>query len=213
MSEGMEVLNQALEDQRTRLAACEEEMERGFDTAWDRLKEIYVHKLYKADFKTFKEYCETRWGLSKTRAHQLIDHSIIVDRLKSEGVKFLPTNESETRALTKLRRTSKGEDDFLQKASNAWEIAIDTAPKKFDVPQVTGKHVESTMAHFGIAGRKKASSIPKEVQDIARGVSSLAAKVNKLSADEFVEQVGADKVSRVKMADLHAWLSDVLELG
>jgi hypothetical protein len=141
------------------LQECEVIIEQALDSAYNALRRIHDDKLYKAaGYKTFETYTESRWGYSKTRAYQLIDHSKIVEQLKSEGVEFLPTGEGLTRPLQKLRRISKNEDEFKQRVSEAWQIASDTAPKKFDVPQVTVQHVESSMSQFGLYRNAKSTS-------------------------------------------------------
>jgi len=132
------------------LRQCELRIDNAYDDAWHALKTIHDGKLYRADgYKSFKDYVEQRWGYSKSRAHRLIDHVKICEYLKEQGVETLPTSEAHTQSLTKLRRISKSEEDFLQRAGNAWEKAVDTAPKTFDVPRVTADHVENSMQHFG----------------------------------------------------------------
>lgn len=141
------------------LRDCERRIDLAYDDAWHALKTIHDDKLYKADgYGSFKDYVEQRWGYSKTRAHQLIDHVKIVEYLKEQGVTSLPTSEAHTRPMAKFRRTAKSEENFLQKCGEAWQIASDTAPKQFDVPKVTADHVESTMQHYGLYRTAKAKA-------------------------------------------------------
>lgn len=151
------VLTQAEQESHEQLLACEFKIDSAQKDAWDALRQIHDHKLYKADgYKDFKSYCEQRWGYSKSRAHQLIDHSRIVGYLKEQGAEVLPSGEGQTRAISKLRRTAKSDEDFLQKAANVWEMSVDLAPKQFDNAKITGDHVESVMAQMGVSGRKSA---------------------------------------------------------
>src|SRR5690242_1873908 len=109
------------------LAACEAKIQAALDGAWRALRQIHDDKLYKvAGHKSFEDYCEKRWGYSKSHAYRLIDHAKIVDQLKSEGAEILPAGEGVTRPLQKLRRISKSEDDFTQRVSEAWQIVQDT---------------------------------------------------------------------------------------
>jgi hypothetical protein len=65
------------------------------------LTEIRDSKLYRADFETFDQYCQKRWGWSQKRASHLI--------IASEVVKMLPVkdstiveNEGQARQLAKV---------------------------------------------------------------------------------------------------------------
>lgn len=187
-----QVLDIAIEKQRKELEQCEERIERGLDDAYSALKSIFDNKLYKAEYKSFKDYCERRWGYSKSRAHQLIDHSRIVEKLKADGVEIIPTSEAQTRALVKLRRSSKSDEDFLEKAETAWRIAVDTAPRKLDVPQVSGEHVESAMSQFGIHGRKSKPKEDAAVTELRNILTKLChcEAVQSSGGHEFVQKYG-----------------------
>lgn len=132
------------------LADCEEKIEAALDTAWHALRKIHDDKLFKVvGYKTFEKYCESRWGYSKTHAYRLIDYSKLVDHLKAEGIETVPS-EAVLRPIMQMKRSSKDENHFFQRAAEAVQIVNDTAPKKFDVPQVTQQHVESTLSQFGL---------------------------------------------------------------
>jgi hypothetical protein len=196
------------------LRECEHTIEQSTQDAWQALKKIHDKRLYVADgYGSFESYCEKRWAYSKSRAYQLIDHVKIVEHLKATGVEFLPGSESDTRPLQKMRRKAKNETDFLNKAAEAWQIAVDTAPKRFDVPNVTAQHVESAMSHFGIHGRK---SPPKE-QFIAQEIRGALGKLSqcsalKLSGHDFVEKYGSGPFPK----DFHKivdWLTECAEVA
>jgi hypothetical protein len=196
-----------------RLHECEVRIERAYDDAWHALKEIHDDQLYKADgYSSFKNYVEQRWGYSKSKAHRLIDHVRIVEYLKEQGVENLPTSEAHTTALTKLRRISKSEDDFLQRAGNAWEMAVDTAPKQFDVPKVTANHVESSMQHFGVYRNAKRKNPDEDADEI----SSALAKVTqcaafKMTPAKFHEKHGR-KGQSSQFYELVSWLNAYADL-
>jgi hypothetical protein len=196
-----------------RLRSCEYKIDRAYDDAWHALKEIHDDNLFKVDgYKTFKDYVEQRWGYSKTRAHQLIDHVKIVEYLKEQGVESLPTSEAHTRAITKLRRISKSEDDFLQRAGNAWEMAKDTAPKKFDVPQVTADHVESTMEHFGVYRQTRAPSSSAAATDLRALLTKIAqGDAVKMTPDAFVKRFN-DRGFPNEFVKVLTWLNAAAEL-
>lgn len=173
------------------LISCETRLEHCLDDGYRALREIHDSKLYKADgYSTFKEYCEQRWGWSKTHAYRLIDYSKIADKLKEEGIEHIPS-EGQIRPVMKLRRLSKNEDDFLQKATGAVRIAMDTAPGRDGVQRVTASHTESTLSHFGMAGRKSSPKGDVIASELRAALTKLAhCQALKESGTDFVEQHG-----------------------
>jgi hypothetical protein len=120
-------------------------------------------------YGSFESYAENRWGYSKSHAYRLIDYANLLDHFKAEGIETIPQGEGVARPLMKLKRISKNEEDFMQRATTAWQIATDTAPKTLDVPQVTVEHVESSMQHFGLyrnAKRKNPNAAADELRDL-----------------------------------------------
>lgn len=199
---------------QTALRACEQRIDTAQADAWHALRQIHDEKLYTADgYSSFKEYVEQRYGYSKSRAYQFIDHAKIVDYLKSEGVTFLPGGEGLTRPLTKLRRISKSEDDFLQRAAVTWKIASDTAPKAFDVPLVTTQHVESTMGQYGIYRNAKKTGEAAVVSEL-RGLLTklLHCEALKISGTDFVEKHGS-KAFPNDFRNLVDWLMECAEVA
>jgi hypothetical protein len=191
------------------LAQCETTIEAALDGAYHALRRIQEQKLYKAaGYKSFEAYTESRWGYSKSHAYRLIDHSKIVDQLKSEGVEFLPSGEGLTRPFQKLKRISKSEDDFQQRVSEAWRAASDTAPKKFDVPQVTVEHVESTMSRLGLyrnAKKVSPNAVAVELRDLIAKLSQCDAL--KMTPKAFAVQFG-DKGCPSQFFQTVDWLTD-----
>lgn len=57
-------------------------------------------KLYR-EFGTFEDYCQERWGFSKSRAYQLIDASKTQENVHNCG-QNAPTNEAQARELARL---------------------------------------------------------------------------------------------------------------
>jgi hypothetical protein len=49
------------------------------------LAEIRDAKLYRGDFKTFAEYCETKWGWGKSHAYRLIEGAGIAKKMSPVG--------------------------------------------------------------------------------------------------------------------------------
>lgn len=195
------------------LIECERLLEESLDIGYHSLRRIHEEKLYRYDgYSSFKEYCEQRWGWSKTHAHRLIDYSKVVERLKADGMDHIPS-EGQIRPIMKLRRVSKDEDDFLQKASGAVQMVVDKAPQYASVPRVTAQHTESVLSHFGISGRK---SKPKEapcVTELKTLLMKLAHCEAFQSGDgyDFVKKHG-DKAFPNDFFDLVQWLQECAEV-
>lgn len=83
---------------------------------------IRDERLYRAEFKSFEEYCSERWGFERIRAHQMIDGAKVMSGLTAAiGDRIsLPVNERQTRALHAVPE---------EKRAEVWEEAIGKAKK------------------------------------------------------------------------------------
>jgi hypothetical protein len=88
--------------ERNDLQYLEQIVEKGlssFIEVGEALWKIREEKLYRAEFKTFENYCKVRWGISRIHAHRLID-GVEVVKLLPIGNKI--TTESQARELAKV---------------------------------------------------------------------------------------------------------------
>ncbi|HUY25672.1 MAG TPA: hypothetical protein VMV09_10285, partial [Candidatus Saccharimonadales bacterium] len=79
-----EIIDQLGDIEVTRLGACEKVIERGlasFVEVGEALLTIRDNRLYRSSFSTFEDYCKDRWGITRQRAHQLIDAYEVVEAL------------------------------------------------------------------------------------------------------------------------------------
>jgi hypothetical protein len=68
------------------------------------LEEIRDARLYKADFKTFEDYCTHKWGFKRAHAHRLIEAAGIANELSPIGdIK----TESQARELVKVPKEKR----------------------------------------------------------------------------------------------------------
>jgi hypothetical protein len=83
-----------------RLTQLEFAIDKGRTLIGDSLREIRDAGLYK-QYGTFEQYCEKKWGFSKSRAYQLIGEAKVVHNLLASGIEpdALPENEGQARAL------------------------------------------------------------------------------------------------------------------
>ena len=56
-------------------------------------------KLYRADFKTFEDYCRKRWNFTDRRARQLIEATEVAEEIGTSGSGLVIENERQARAL------------------------------------------------------------------------------------------------------------------
>jgi hypothetical protein len=115
------------------LHTCEATIERGLQTFYEvgaALLAIRDNRLYRAKYATFEDYCQQRWGMSRSNANRLVQGAVIFDNLAPIGAK--PANEAQTRPLSRL-------DPEQQRV--AWQEATETAIGG----KVTAAHVEATV--------------------------------------------------------------------
>ena len=90
-------------DERKQLLRCEGIIARGqqafFEVA-EAFRVILEGRLYRETYRSFKEYCEDRWGFGKNRGHCLANAGRLLLKLRAEG-KELPQNERQARSILK----------------------------------------------------------------------------------------------------------------
>lgn len=150
-----------------RKAQLEATIERGMQTFVEvglALMEIRDGRLYRAEYGTFEEYCQERWGISRPRAYQLIDAAVVTTEL-STIVDTLPATESQARPLAALKPEQQRE---------AWERVLETAPNgKITAAIVTQAAKEIRQER---TEQRRQERIEKIVQ-ISQGNSDLAETV------------------------------------
>ena len=103
-----------------RKAQLEATIEHGMQTFVEvglALMEIRDDRLYRAEFGTFEEYCNQRWGWTRMRASQLIAAAAVVQNVNL-GLQN-PATERQARPLAALPPAQQRE---------AWERVLETAP-------------------------------------------------------------------------------------
>lgn len=119
--------------EKEQLVDYETTIERGLTTFYEvgnAFVAIKQRKLYRAEYRTFEEYCREKWKISQQHAHRMIDAAAVVDNLKSSPIgELLPENENQARALTGLEPDQQRQ---------VWAKAVDTAPNG----KVTAQHIK-----------------------------------------------------------------------
>ena len=105
VSDKPEVTQQLTQREETLLEKLEEIIKEGqttFIKVGEALAEIRDTKLYRKEFDTFQEYCQTKWGFSRVRAHQLMEASELVKELPAKMLTQVNT-EKKARVLSRVK--------------------------------------------------------------------------------------------------------------
>lgn len=117
-----------LEDLEQKLEKLKATVENTFYEIGSILSEIRDNRYYRETHSTFEQYCNERWGFTKSRANQLISAFEVADNLTTT----VAISEGTIRPLTKLSPEQQRE---------VYEAAVATAPEG----KVTAKHIEETI--------------------------------------------------------------------
>ena len=129
-----EVRNNLSEEEQQRLVQLEQDIRQAFYVAGAALLEIRDRRLYRQDFFSFEEYCQSRFTLTRRSVDYLIVASSVVNNLLrtkennqvrtngSQVLSFvLPTSERQVRPLAKLEP---------EKQVEVWHKAVEIAGGK-----------------------------------------------------------------------------------
>ena len=129
-----EFRNNLSEEEQQRLVQLEQDIRQAFYVAGAALLEIRDRRLYRQDFASFEEYCQSRFTLTRRSVDYLIVASSVVNNLLrtkennqvrtngSQVLSFvLPTSERQVRPLAKLEP---------EKQVEVWHKAVEIAGGK-----------------------------------------------------------------------------------
>jgi N6-adenosine-specific RNA methylase IME4 len=123
-------MNELTTQEAVDLGHYEAIIDRGLTTfreVGEALMAIREARLYRADYQTFEDYCQQRWGMTKTHANRLVQSAETLMNLTPIGA-ILPSTESQARPLTALEPDQQRE---------AWRRVIESTPPD----QITAKVV------------------------------------------------------------------------
>jgi hypothetical protein len=99
------------------------------------LAEIRDRRLYRANYRTFEDYCRRRWSFTRQRAHQLIEAAAVVEDV-STVVDVLPANEAQARELTALKDPEERQEAWREATSGSKGKPVTAAAVKNAVADV-----------------------------------------------------------------------------
>ncbi len=137
-------------------------IQRGLNSFYD-VAAAFVHikqrKLYRAEYRTFEEYCREKWHVDRSYADRMIEAAEVRENLVPIGT-VLPEKESHARALMGLTP---------EQQRQVWPKAVETAPNGKvtaqhikDVRQVELSMPEPTAAPVAAPVKQMSVSVPQE---------------------------------------------------
>jgi len=141
----------------------------GFYAVGCALAEINASRLYRATHDTFEEYCRERFEIARRTAYQYIEAKKVMDNVRQGAqieilnpahmrCNYFPLNERQVRPLTRLEPDAQVQ---------AWERAVETAPRSERGPIITAKLVSNVVSSLiGQETQKKADKIKKEIEPV-----------------------------------------------
>lgn len=105
-----------------------------------QLYQVKYYRLYKNEYKSFKDYCEKAVYYPIWRANQVIDSANVAIKLIKLGFNIIPQNEAQARLLIKLN-----EEQLIEK----WQEVLNT----YEPYKITANRIERIV--FGEQSLKK----------------------------------------------------------
>ena len=68
----------------------------------EALKEIHTDKLYKKEYATFQDFCESEFGLKRQSAYMLMDFAEVRGSLQNVGLRTKLSNETQAQVLSRV---------------------------------------------------------------------------------------------------------------
>lgn len=97
------------------------------------LKEIHDRKLYRVEFNTFEDFCQTFVGIGSRQGYNLIKSADVVENVNGSS-QYLPSNEYQVRPLGRLE--PKGQEEV-------WSHISDSYPQEEVTHAIVKSHVEA----------------------------------------------------------------------
>lgn len=193
------------DDEKADLAKLEVIVTAGLKTFWEvgrALRQIRDRGLYRDTHKTFEDYCEERWEMSRAEAYRQIGAASVIEDISTASPKLLPTTISQTRPLQKLKTP--------EERRKVWELAT-SAPGV----TVTAKVVEDAVKKVRAATvrpQTKATKATPAAKAVSAPSFPVRDKFSKLATDLEAALNSADlKKARAVLSKIKALLPDISE--
>jgi hypothetical protein len=199
----MEILNI---DESHELERCEVVIKQGLKTfieVGQALMTIKEKRLYRISFKTFEDYCQEKWAITKTQANRLIQASETIISLTPIGV-ILPQTESQTRPLTSLepeiqkevwKEVVKQSEETRQPitAAKVQSVANDWKPVNKEIKEVKNEPMFAISTPEELL--KKAKEVAKERAEVKRQI------IDQKGSTEVIPLEDLELINRMKNSE------------
>lgn len=181
----MELLNK---EELNELERCEVVIKQGLQTfieVGQALLTIRDKRLYKAEFKTFEEYCRNKWKFEDRYARRLIEATKVIQNLESGPIgPILPKTETQARPLTKLEPEVQSE---------VWSEVVAQHGENITAPKVQAIADQYSEVNDQIKQAKKepmfTANTPEELirkaKEIARKKAIVKAELRQKKIEQF----------------------------
>jgi DNA modification methylase len=173
-------MKELIKEEKELLQKHETTIKKGLNTfveVGQALLEIRDKKLYRIEYKTFEEYCQEKWQISRRRSYELINASIAIENVRLGAQ--MPKNEKEVRPLTRL-------EPEVQNA--VWQ---ETVEKHGD--NITAKKVQE------VANDWKETS--KEINEYKQTITTTEDELKRLVDDKVKEVIESRKNNYLQVAN------------
>jgi hypothetical protein len=165
------------------------------------LSEIQSSRLYRAQYLTFEEYCQTRWGFTASRGRQLI-HAVEAIASLPEDLPQ-PSNAAQASALADIDEEDRAE---------AWQSALEEAD--VEDREVTARDIREAGERIRQAapideksmGESNIDEIKQLFKDLLAGLDScteMAQRLSKTSAEAWLLTSGSALLKHIRDARDH----------
>ena len=140
------------------------------------LAEIREKRLYREDYKTFEEYCKTRWDYSRSYCERLADtNSVLIDLKGYEDNEMYPRNELQARVFVPLNKDQRIKllKTAHEKSKTDNTTAAELAKYRRELfPDLCGKTAKSGIAKGPVVEVKASVQKVPAIPSIAKVVAS-----------------------------------------
>jgi len=170
-------------EEKTALSYHENVIEKGLETfieVGQSLQYIRDNRLYRAEYKSFKEYIEQRWHFQVRQAHRIITGIETTQLLTDAGVRTdtLPESEYQARPLAKLK-------DDPELMAQAWIELTGKTKEEYEAglrksEQPTHKEVEAKVKEY----EAQIEALKKANQSLENTQLSLSQELAKVTVEK-----------------------------
>lgn len=172
--DGDKTLSDAQQEQLVSLEKVIADAQREFEEVGRALHLINTDELYKAEYKTFVDYCDEKWGMADKHAYRLIKSYKAMKVLRDAEVTpdLLPKNEYQVRVLLERSNEEKWHKD--------WKKVLKAAGN--DPAAIKGSLVEATLGTEKDPSSTSKSSNKEVVGKVLKWIDESVANLDSVKA-------------------------------